>query len=70
LQAILAKKYFVWWDYEYLTDDRGDRVTAFGYHAGVVGAHNTLYAYGQRSGDIALPRMRDLLDYEAAKNDL
>lgn len=66
LQAILAKNIRLV-DYEYLTDDRGDRVTAFGYHAGVVGAHNTLYAYGQRSGDFVLPRMRDLLDYEAAK---
>ncbi len=37
-------------DYEYLTDDKGVRLTAFGHWAGVVGAYNGLVAYGRRSG--------------------
>lgn len=33
-------------DHEYLVDDRGERVCAFGWWAGVVGVYNTLRAYG------------------------
>lgn len=33
-------------DYEYLVDDKGERVCAFGWWAGVVGMYNTLRAYG------------------------
>ena len=54
-------------DYEVLTNDRGARVIAFGRFAGMVGAHNALYAYAQRTGDFALPRMNSLYDYAAAK---
>lgn len=53
-------------DYEVLTDDRGQRVAAFGYYAGVVGAHNALYAYGKRTGLFRLPRMKYLRDYAEA----
>ena len=54
-------------DYEYLTDDRGRRLIAFGYWAGMVGAHNGVWAYAQRTGSFALPRLKDLHDYAAAK---
>jgi saccharopine dehydrogenase (NAD+, L-lysine forming) len=54
-------------DYEVLTDDRGERLIAFGYYAGVVGAHNALWTYAQRTGAFALPRMRDTYDYAAIK---
>jgi saccharopine dehydrogenase (NAD+, L-lysine-forming) len=33
-------------DYEYLTTDKGQRVVAFGRHAGIVGAYNALRARG------------------------
>src|SRR5512133_1411352 len=33
-------------DFEYLTTDRGQRVVAFGRHAGIVGAYNALRARG------------------------
>lgn len=33
-------------DYEYLVDDKGDRLCAFGWWAGGVGVYNTLRAYG------------------------
>jgi len=54
-------------DYEVLTNDKGARVIAFGKFAGMVGAHNALWTYGQRTKDFDMPRMKDLYDYEAAK---
>jgi len=54
-------------DYEVMTDERSRRLIAFGYFAGVVGAHNGLWAYGRRTGSFSLPRMKDLFDYAAAK---
>ena len=53
-------------DYEVLTDGNGARVIAFGKFAGMVGAHNALWTYGQRTKEFDLPRMKDLFDYEAA----
>ena len=54
-------------DYEYLTDANGKRLIAFGYWAGMVGAHNGLWAYGKRKGSFNLPRLKDVYDYAAAK---
>jgi saccharopine dehydrogenase (NAD+, L-lysine-forming) len=54
-------------DYEALTDENGARVIAFGKFAGMVGAHNALWTYGKRTKDFDLPRMKDLYDYDAAK---
>ena len=54
-------------DYEVLTDEKGARVIAFGKFAGMVGAHNALWTYAQRTKEFVLPRMKDLYDYEAAK---
>jgi saccharopine dehydrogenase (NAD+, L-lysine-forming) len=54
-------------DYEYLTDDRSRRLIAFGYWAGMVGAHNAVWAYAQRTGAFEIPRLKDLYDYAAAK---
>lgn len=54
-------------DYEVLTDAQGARVIAFGKFAGMVGAHNGIWTYGERTGLYQLPRMRDLYDYAAAK---
>lgn len=65
LQTILAKNIRLI-DYETLVDERGERLVAFGYYAGVVGAHNGLWAYGERTGLFSLPRMNTLKDYAAA----
>ena len=54
-------------DYEYLTDEEGRRMIAFGYWAGMVGAHNAMWTYAQRTGKFMIPRLKDLFDYEAAK---
>lgn len=43
-------------DYEYLVDDNGDRVCAFGWWAGVVGTYNTLRAYGLKTGRFILEK--------------
>lgn len=42
-------------DYEYLVDDMGRRLCAFGYWAGVVGVYNTLRLYGLKYGIYSLP---------------
>jgi saccharopine dehydrogenase (NAD+, L-lysine forming) len=62
LQAVLAKKIRLI-DYEALTDERGERLIAFGFYAGIVGAHNGLWTYGRRTGAFALPRLHESHDY-------
>ncbi len=67
LQAVLAKGIRLI-DYELLTDQNDDRVVAFGYYAGVVGAHNAIYAYEKRTGGLRIPRMKYLHDYAEAQD--
>lgn len=43
-------------DYEYLVDDSGIRLCAFGWWAGVVGAYNTIRAYGLRTNKFELEK--------------
>lgn len=50
-------------DYEALTNERGERLIAFGFYAGIVGAHNGIWAYGQRTGLFDLPRLCQSHDY-------
>jgi len=66
LQAVLAKNISLM-DYEVLTNQNGQRVIAFGYFAGMVGAYNGLMTYGKRSRAFSLKRMKDCYDYAAAK---
>lgn len=66
LQAIIAKNIRLI-DYECLTDEKGIRVIAFGKWAGIVGAHNGLWAWGNRSGLLQLPRVVEMKDFEALK---
>ncbi|MBX3255101.1 MAG: alanine dehydrogenase [Chitinophagaceae bacterium] len=44
-------------DYECLEHDDGQRIIGFGFFAGVVGAHNGLMAYGNRTGLYQLERV-------------
>ena len=67
LLKTILKKHIHLIDYEVLTDNHGRRVIAFGYFAGVVGAHNGFWTYGKRTGAFELPRMKDIYDYAAAK---
>ena len=66
MRALLDKR-ITMIDYEYLTDERGRRLIAFGYWAGMVGAHNAVMAYGRRTGQFDLPRLNALRDYAEAR---
>ena len=56
LQAILAKGITLI-DYECLEHEDGQRIIGFGFFAGVVGAHNGMMAYGNRTGLYQLDRV-------------
>jgi alanine dehydrogenase len=66
LQAVLEKNIRLI-DYEVLKDEKGNRLIAFGRFAGMVGAHNALWTYGERTGFFSLKRMKDHHDYQEAK---
>jgi saccharopine dehydrogenase (NAD+, L-lysine forming) len=66
LQAVIEKGIRLI-DYEVITDEKGGRLIAFGHFAGMVGAHNGLYAYAKRTGSFDLPRMNDCYDYADVK---
>ncbi|HMG66940.1 MAG TPA: NAD(P)-dependent oxidoreductase [Chitinophagaceae bacterium] len=44
-------------DYECLEHEDGQRIIGFGFFAGVVGAHNGMMAYGNRTGTFTLDRV-------------
>jgi saccharopine dehydrogenase (NAD+, L-lysine forming) len=50
-------------DYECLTHEDGQRILGFGFFAGIVGAHNGMMAYGNRTGKFKLGRVKDCKDY-------
>jgi alanine dehydrogenase len=54
LQEIL-KQNITLIDYEYLTNKKGDRLVAFGYWAGIIGAYKAIRAIGLRTGKFQLP---------------
>jgi saccharopine dehydrogenase (NAD+, L-lysine forming) len=61
-QAIL-KKNITLIDYECLTHQDGQRILGFGFFAGIVGAHNGMMAYGNRTGQFHLNRVYQQKDY-------
>ena len=56
LQTIIAKKITLI-DYECLEHDDGTRIIGFGFFAGIVGAHNGMMAYGNKTGAFTLDRV-------------
>ncbi len=66
LQAIVEKNIRLI-DYEVLTNNKGQRLIAFGKFAGMVGAHNGIMTYGRKTGLFELKRMKDCLDYAEAQ---
>lgn len=56
LQTIISKKITLI-DYECLEHADGTRLIGFGFFAGVVGAHNGMMAYGNRTGKYKLERV-------------
>ena len=67
LKAIVDKKIQLV-DYEYLTDEQGNRVIAFGRWAGIVGAHNGILTYGKRTKRFDLKPMKDCKDFAEAQS--
>jgi alanine dehydrogenase len=56
LKAILDKKIRLI-DFECLEHEDGQRIIGFGFFAGIVGAHNGMMAYGERTGLFKLDRV-------------
>lgn len=69
LQAVLQKNIRLI-DYEVLRDNLGNRLVAFGRYAGIVGAYNGLWAYGQRYGGFSLRRAHACFDVNDLKLEL
>lgn len=50
-------------DYECFEHKDGQRIIGFGFFAGIVGAHNGIMAYGNRTGSYHIGRVGDVKDY-------
>ena len=59
----ILKKKITLIDYECLVHDDGQRVLGFGFFAGIVGAHNGMMAYGNRTGLFNLSSVYSNKDY-------
>lgn len=63
MQAIIEKKITLI-DFECLEHEDGQRMLGFGFFAGIVGAHNGMWAYGKRTGSYNLCRVGECRDYK------
>ncbi len=63
LMQAMVKKNITLIDYECLAHEDGQRIIGFGFFAGIVGAHNGIMAYGNRTGAFKLGRVGDVRDY-------
>jgi len=63
LMQEMVRKNITLIDYECLTHEDGQRIIGFGFFAGVVGAHNGMMAFGNRTGVFKLGRVGDARDY-------
>jgi alanine dehydrogenase len=64
LQAILEKRITLI-DFECFEHEDGQRIIGFGFFAGIVGAHNGMMAYGNRTGTYALERVYKQKDFRS-----
>ncbi len=62
LRAIIKDKITLI-DYECLEHEDGTRILGFGFFAGIVGAHNGMMAYGERTGAFHLDRVNSQKDF-------
>ena len=62
-KAILDKKITLI-DYECLEHEDGTRIIGFGFFAGIVGAHNGMMAYGNRTGEFKLQRVGSVNSFQ------
>ena len=63
LQTIIRKNCTLI-DYECMEHEDGQRIIGFGFFAGVVGAHNGMMVYGQRTGTFKLDRVYKERDFK------
>lgn len=63
LQTLIAKNCTLI-DYECLRHADGQRIIGFGFFAGIVGAHNGIMAYGNRTGAFNLKRVYQQKDFK------
>ncbi|MEO6869150.1 MAG: NAD(P)-dependent oxidoreductase [Ginsengibacter sp.] len=63
LQDIIRKKIRLI-DYECLEHDNGMRLIGFGFFAGIVGAHNGMMAYGNRTNSFSLERVYEQRNFQ------
>lgn len=68
LRTILDKKITLV-DYECLTNSSGTRLLAFGRYAGIVGAYNSIWAYGQRYKLFDIRRAHDCFDLQQLQEE-
>ncbi len=64
LQTILEKNITLI-DYECLKHDDGQRILGFGFFAGIVGAHNGIMCYGNRTQSFSLARVYQQKDFRS-----
>jgi len=69
LQEILKKNIRLI-DYEALKDSQGNRLVAFGRYAGIVGAYNGLWTYGERFKAFSMRRAHECFDVNDLKLEL
>jgi saccharopine dehydrogenase (NAD+, L-lysine forming) len=63
IRAIADKKITLI-DYECLEHEDGTRIIGFGFFAGIVGAHNGMMAYGNRTGKFKLQRVSSVNSFQ------
>jgi len=63
LMHAMVEKKITLIDYECLEHEDGQRIIGFGFFAGIVGAHNGIMAYGERTGKFNLGRVYKQKDY-------
>lgn len=64
LRAILEKNIELY-DHEVITNEKEQRLVAFGRYAGIVGAYNGFRAFGLKFGTFELPKAENLADQQA-----
>ncbi len=69
LQAILNKNIELY-DHETITNEKGNRLVAFGRYAGIVGAYNGIRTYGLKFDLFELPKAETLADQQALITEL
>lgn len=69
LRAILEKNIELY-DHEVITNEKEQRLVAFGRYAGIVGAYNGFRAYGLKFGLFQLPKAETLADQQALIQEL